>query len=504
LNINENHSELYTMGLKKKAVKGAGINVVANFSGFIFQTIGVIVLARLLTPKDFGLVAMVTVFSVWFMSFGQSGFTEYIIQKKNINNNEVNSIFWLHIFIACFLAIGFTLFGFYLVHFYAEPALWGIAAAMSTSFVLMALCTTHMAILIREMKFSSTAIIGLLSTILSIVFSITGAIAGMSYWAIVVRQLTIPLVTVIGAWILCKWRPGYPLKISNAFHGLKYAIQVYSNFSIGYLIRNIDKVLLGKFHGSEVLGNYDRSFYLSIMPVSQLVTPLNTVAQATLSRLRDDKERFSNYYINAVRMISFLGTIAALILTLSAQDIIYLVLGPEWKDAGAVVMAFGPGVSAMLIYSTYSWLHLSLGTPDRWLKWNLFASIFTIAAFVVAAPYGAVAMAGAYSSTAYILVIPALWYGGRPIDLNVKKVIGSLWANFASAVLVFIAWLIISKYWVSPRGLLGNLSLLMKVLIVSSIALVLYLSLVIIFQRNFQSIREVISITRLFLGKRKV
>ena len=502
MNKDENYSELSTVGLKRKAVKGAGVNVATNFFMFLFQTTGVVVLGRLLTPKDFGLVAMVTAFSLWFMNFGVNGFTEYIIQKKNLNNNEVNSIFWLHISISSFLAIIFTLFGFFLVYFYEEPKLWRIAMAMSTSFILMALCTTHITLLKREMKFSSTATVSLLAVILSVIFSITAAIVGMSYWAIVVRQLTVPLVSVIGAWILCRWRPGYP-KISDAFHAFKFAIQVYSNFSINYLTRNIDKVLLGKFHGSAVLGNYDRSYYLSMFPVVQLITPLHSVAQATLSRLRDDKERFTNYYIKAVSMVSFLGTAAALVLTLSAHDIIELLLGPEWKDAGPVVMAFGPGVAAMLIYGTYSWLHLSLGTPDRWLKWNLFAAAFTVAAFSVAAPYGAVAMALAYSGSAYVLVVPALWYGGRPIRLSIKSVTSSLWSNFASAVTVFIFWLIISKYCLPLSLFSGNLKLLINVLAVSTSALILYVSMVTVFQRNFQSIREVASFTKLFFDRRR-
>lgn len=501
LKKDHDYFELSTVGLKKKAVTGAGVNIITNFIGFLFQTLGVIILTRLLTPKDFGQVAMVTAFSLWPMNFGANGFTEYIIQQKQIFNYELNSIFWLHLFISSFLAIGFTLFGYFLVYFYSEPKLLGIAGAMSTSFIFVAMYTTHKAILVREMKFGSIAIVSLSAIILSIVASILAAIAGMMHWAVVIRQLTSPFVTVIGTWAVCHWRPQVPKKIANAVYGLKYAIKVYSNFSIGYVSRNIDKVLIGKFHGSAVLGNYDRSYYLSMIPIGQLLTPLHSVAQSTLSRLQDDKERYTNYYIKAVSMISLLGTAAALILTLSAKDIIYLLLGPEWKDAGPVVMAFGPGVSAMLIYGTHSWLHLSLGTPGRWMRWNLFASIFTIAAFAVAATYGSVAMAFAYSMTAYVLTFPALWYGGRPIELRITRIITSLWSNFVSAVLVFFTWLIISKYWLPLNLCSGNLNLFLNILIVSTGALIFYLSIVIVFQKNIRSITEIISIVRLFLSK---
>jgi PST family polysaccharide transporter len=488
--------------LKSKAVKGAGINVVAQFLGLIAHTVGVIVLARLLQPKDFGQVAMVTAFSLWFMNFGVNGFPEFIIQKKQISDEEINSIFWLHVIIATVLALGFTFLGFFLVYFYSEPALWGIAVAMSTSFVLMALSTSHLALLKRDMKFTSIACIELIAVIMSIVFSVAAAVGGMSYWAVVIRQLTLPVVSVIGAWILCPWRPGYPTHLSLALPGLKYAVQVYGNFSIGYLTRNIDKVLLGKYHGAGHLGNYDRAYHLSSLPANQLLSPLHSVALATLSRLTNDKERFIKYYTKAVAMVTFLGTLAALILTLSAETLIAMLLGPTWSDAGPVVMAFGPGIAAMLIYGTHTWLHLSLGTPNRWLRWNIFASIITIAAFLIAAPYGAVAMAVAYSATLYILVVPALWYAGRPIGFTVKTVLVSLWSYFASALLTGILWLYLSAYWPPLMNLLANLILLNRVLMTSLIATLLYIAIVILLQRGFRSIREITSFIGIFLSRK--
>ena len=231
-------------------MKGAGATVAAQFVGFFFNTAGVIVLARLLKPTDFGLVAMVTAFSLWVMNFGENGFAEFIIQREFISKEEVNSIFWLHTCVAMLFTIGFTFFGFFLVDFYSEPALWGIAVAMSTSFVLTAFSTSHLALLKREMRFTSIAFVGLVAVILSIIFAIIAAVAGMTYWAVVIRQLTISVVLVIGAWIFCPWRPVCPVHLSSALPGLKYALQVYGNFSLGYLTRNIDKVLLGKFHGS--------------------------------------------------------------------------------------------------------------------------------------------------------------------------------------------------------------------------------------------------------------
>lgn len=488
--------------LKAKAVKGAGINVIIQFLGLITNTVSVIILARLLTPKDFGLVAMVTAFSIWLMNFGENGFAEYIIQKREISKEEVNSIFWLHVLISSVFAVGFSLFGICLVNFYSEPSLLGISVAMAISFILIAFTTSPLAMLKKEMKFKPIAFVRLTAAVLSVSFAIAAALIGMSYWAIVIRQLTALVVVMVGAWVLCPWRPKRP-QIIKALEGFKYSLKVYANFSLSYAMRNIDKVLLGKFYGSEILGNYDRGYQLSMIPLNNLLTPLHNVALATLSRLKEDEKQFISYYSKAVGMVSFLGTAAALVLTLSANDIIYLLLGPEWSGTGSVVMAFGPGIAAMFIYGTHSWLHLSLGTPGRWLRWNIFSTIFTVTVFVIAARYGAVAMAIAYSATAYILVVPAIWYGGYPIGLELKSVISSLWANFASAILIFALWIIASKYWLELIEHSGNLILLFKISTVSIVALFLYLVLVVLFQRSFQSIRDISTFVKIFVGKSK-
>lgn len=487
--------------LKKTAVRSAGINVISNSIGFIFQTVGVIVLARLLTPKDFGLVAMVTAFSMWIMNFGINGFTEYIIQKKDIDTLEINSIFWTHLFLASLLSVCFILFGFFLVYFYKEPALSGISAVMASSFILYALFTCHFAVLKREMKFTYIASAQLIAVILSIGLSISAAVIGLGYWAVVIRQLTLPIITVIAAWIIRPWRPQRPQNLLNALPALKYAIKVYSNFSLSYLSRNIDNVLLGKFHGSTVLGNYDRAYYLSQQPIAQLLQPLTSVALATLSRIRQDKIKFAAYYIKVVSTISFIGMAVTISFMLTAQDLVLLLLGPAWTETGKILMALIPALAATLISGTNSWLYLSLGQPGRWFRWNIIATSFTILAFIIAAPFGAVAMGIAYSTKAYILLLPGLWYAGRPIQLSPKILLNSIWPYHSSAVIIAAFWLYISTHWMPLSIFLSELHIIIRVALVASTATFLYISLVVLFERSFKSVYDFIALVKLFFKR---
>lgn len=488
-----------TSALKKKAVRGAGVNVIAHTISFVLHTIGVIVLARLLTPKDFGLVAMVTAFSMWIMNFGLNGFTEYIIQKKDISTEDVNSIFWIHLSIATTLALAFILFGFVLVNFYKEPALLGIAAAMASSFILYALYTSHFALLQREMKFSFLAAVEVIAVVISTGLSIGAALGGMSYWAVVTRQLSLPIVAVIAAWCVSPWRPQRPKNLANTFPVLKYALKIYCNFSLNYFTKNIDKILLGRVHGSAVLGTYDRAYYLSQMPAEQLLRPLNSVTLATLSRIRDDKNRFITYYIKALSTVSFLGTMATVVLFLTAQDLVLLLLGPKWTETGRILMALTPGITALLISGTNSWLHLSLGTPGRWLRWNIVAAIVTVLSFLIALPYGAVAMGIAYSAKTYILLFPGLWYAGRPIQLRFGEIASSIWPYLLSAVLVAVSWICLSAYWSPLSMFLSQLPLALRVVLVAFIASISYLMFTAILERSFKSVYEIVSLVKLFL-----
>lgn len=492
--MTEDMPESEALALKNKAIRGASVNIAAQSVAIACQTVGAVVLARLLGPADFGLVAIVTAFSTWIANFGVNGFTEYIIYRPDLNKDEVVSIYWLHVLIASVLTAGFVGFGFALVGIYRQPGLSGIAAAMAASFVFYALSTTPIALLKREMKFAKVAMAELSGVVLSYILAIGGALAGFGYWSIVVRQLTIPAVLVLAAWILNPWRPKGPIRLKKAFPSLKYAVKVYVNLALGFLSNGLDKVLLGKFHGASLVGNYDRAYSIFSMPAAQLLTPLHNVALAALSRLQNDKDKFSAYFAKAVSLVTFPGVLASVLLTILAHDLVALLLGRNWVEAGFVVLALGPGIAAQLLYGSSSWLHLSLGTPDRWLRWNFVAGAVTVTLFVLAAPRGAVAMAAALSARSYILVVPAIWYGGRPIQLRLRDVFGNIWPYFLSGAIVLAVWFLLlgpGLSWdIVPKGA----SLVVRILVSSAIATVLYLALVVLLQRSFRSIRDVLSL----------
>ena len=497
----DEHGKASDQSLQTRAVKGAGVSVFAQLMSFVIQTVSVVVLARLLSPKDYGLVTMVTAFSMLLMNVSVNGFPEFIIQKKTISHTELTSVFWFNIIISALLMIGFVAAGPLLTSFYGNPEIQIIATALSVSIILQAVSTTHIALLNRNMEYGKVAANQLASDFISVMLAILLALMGYGYWAIVGRQLLAPCIMAIGGWTLCRWRPGKPRQSEFAFESVRFALRVYGNFAIGYLGRNLDKVLLGRFYGSAALGNYDRAYYLSSMPATQLVTPLHNVALATLSRMRDDAERFIRYYLSAISTIGFLGALAGLILTISGRDIIYIVLGPGWEEAGRVVTAFGPGVGAMIIYATHSWIHLSLAKPECWLRWSIAACILTAILFVIAAPHGPVVLATAYSLSFYVLLVPAIWYAGRPIGLKLDQIFSAIWHYFAAAL---VTWLILAGchvYFPDTARYFERLHTVERLCAIIPLATAIYVLLVASLQRDLSSIRNLIFYTRTMLSK---
>jgi O-antigen/teichoic acid export membrane protein len=487
--------------VKNKAVKGAGINILAQSISLIVHMGGVVILARLLRPDDFGLVTMVTAFSLLVMNFGINGFTEYIIQKKTLSHAELSTIFWLYTAIGVVLTLLFIIASPLLAMFYDEPKIISIAIVMAFGITIQAISAQHLALLKRNMEFKRLAINQLMGEVLSVLLAIGMAVLGMGYWAIAARQLSANVAIAAGAWVMSPWRPGLYLEKRKIGRILKYVINVYGNFTLGYFARNIDKVLLGRFLGSQVLGTYDRAYHLSSMPAEQLVTPLHSVALASLSRFRDDPERYSLYFNKALRVLAFIGALASLILTMTGNDLIFVLLGPGWEVSGHIVTAFGPGVAGMLICSTSSWLHLSLGRPDRWLRWNLMTFSLTVVGVAVAAYYSAIAVAAVYSISFNLMMIPSIWYAGKPIKLRITPILVNLWPFIGSAILIwFIWWILEFKVGILSSGLffsIGHISRVCTLILINSIAYICFVS---IFEGNFSAVQTIVSLaTTIFM-----
>jgi len=489
-------------GLKKRALSGAGVTVLSQVSMYGIQMIGTIVLARILTPDDFGLIAMVMAFSLLFQNFGMRGFTEATIQSDVINHKKISTLFWIHVALSVAIAILFMGLSPLIAWFYKDPRLVSIAIVVPVSFVFNALATQHLALLSRNMQFYKIAANEIAATTIGVIVAITLAWQGGEYWALVARRV-VPIMSIAaGAWILCRWLPGLPSLGTGVRPMLKFGINTYGNFAMNYLSRNLDKMLIGWRHGAQSLGQYERAYYLFVMPVNQLSYPLTNVAVAALSRLRDDPEKYRNYYLKALSILAFIGMPLSAILTLIGKDFLLLLLGPQWNKAGEIFSVFGPSIGILLIYGTHGWLHLSLGKADRWFRWGIIELILVVISFLIGLPFGAIGVAIAYATCFYVLFLPGLWFAGRPIHLKLISFISAIWKYYISALAAgLLCWLILYSFDISSNIFI-RLNIIVRIFISSTLCISLYLLIIVSFFQGKKAISDFIFLVRDMLPDR--
>jgi len=483
-------------GLRTRALKGASVTLIAQASIFCLGILGSIILARLLTPTDFGLVTMVLSFGMVLQSFGTNGFIEATIQREEVHHKQVSTLFWIGVALSFFLTLVFMALAPAIAWFYNEPRLKPIVLAFAGSILLAGLSTQHQALLKRKMQFYRVSAYETAATLISLAVAIAMAFWGWGHWALVARWVVSPLVISAGAWMLCGWRPGLPARGSGVRPMVRFALNTYGNYLLGYFGKTIDKILLGRFQGSYLLGNYDRAFQLANALPLQLLSALTGVAISAFSRLSRDPEKYRDTYLRTLSTIAFVCMPLSAVLTLAGEDLILLLLGPQWTTAGQVFSIFGSSIGVLSIYFTHAWLHLSLGTPDRWFRWGLLSFAITVVLFVIGLRYGVVGVAAAYTASLYILTVPGLWYAARPIRLSVSAIWSATWKYFISALAAgLLSWLLLHQSGATSNRFQA-LAVFPRIITAVCVCASLYLAMIVALYRGVKPITQLNSVLR--------
>jgi PST family polysaccharide transporter len=489
--------------LRRLAVRGAAVTVSAQGLALALQVVGTVILARLLTPADFGVVAMVTTFSLLLMSFGSNGFNEVIIQRDEMNRFQASNLFWITSAVGLILTIGFAAAGSLLARFYRNPLVAHVAVAMSAAIFITAASVIHLALLKRAMRFAAVSANDVVARAAYTAVTILLALRGWGYWALVAGIVAYALSTSIGALWLCRWVPGLPRRGVGTRAMLRFAANVYGRFSANYFARNFDNLLVGCQFNAAALGFYKKAYDLFALSASQLTAPLHNVALAALSRLNQDPARFRRYLANSLGIVAFVGMAAGANLTLVGKDVVRLALGPKWSESGRIFELFGPGIGVMLLYSTIGWIHLSIGKPGRWLRWTILEFAVTALLFTVALHWGPEGIAVAWSVSFWTLLIPAFWYAGRPIGFGVSSLIAAVWRYAVASLLAGLATAAIIRgtpFWSTPPDAKAALG---AIIIVSALFVTLYLGTVTLLHRGCAPLRQLLSLLREVAPRRR-
>lgn len=402
------------VNLGLRTARGGAITIASQALKFFLGMVGTVILARLLTPRDYGLVGMVAVVTGFISIFKDLGLSSATIQRADLNEGQISTLFWVNISFSVFTMFLTAAISPLVARFYGEPRLVLITIAYSVGFLLGGLTVQHEALLRRRMRFGLLAAAEIASLLVGLSTGIYLAWRGMTYWALVFSQLSQGLAYAIAVWFVCRWRPGLPVRDSGVRSLLAFGRNLTGFSIINYFARNLDNLLIGRFWGGVQLGLYARAYQLLMLPIDQISAPITSVAIPALSRLTDSPERYRNAYLRLIEKIAIM-TMPLMVLMIATSDwVVLLLLGPKWSGVSRLFALLAIAGFIQPVTSTTGWLYVTQGRTRQMFQWGLIGSTIIIASIVIGLPWGAVGVAASYSITFVLVVTPLLvWFVTR-------------------------------------------------------------------------------------------
>lgn len=421
--------------LKQRTIRGGLARLCAQAANFIIRGGSLMILARLLGPRDFGLVGMVTAFTGVLNLLKDFGLSSATIQRTSVTDEQISTLFWINMLVGALLGLLTVAMAPLIAAFYHEPRLFAVTAVLAAGFIFNAAGVQHSALLQRQMRFTTMAVIGVVSLIVGAAIAIGGAKAGYGYWALVAMTVSVPLTGTIGAWLAAGWAPGMPQRRTGIRSMMRFGGTVTLNGFVAYIAYNFDKILIGRYWGVDAIGIYGRAYQLVNIPTDNLNSAVGEVAFSALSRVQDDPSRLRNYFLKGYSLVLAMTLPLTIACVVFANDVVSVVLGPKWMDAVAIFRLLAPTIMIFALINPLGWLLLSLGLVRRSLNIALVFAPTIIAGYLLGLPYGPKGVAFAYSAVMALWVVPFIAWCVKGTAVSFWDVLLALIRPLAAGVL---------------------------------------------------------------------
>ena len=442
--------------LGQRAARGAVVTLAAQGARMLVQLASVVLLARLLAPHEYGLVAMVLAVVGVGEIFRDFGLSSAAIQTPVLTTPQRTSLFWINTAIGVALALLLVAAAPLIAAFYGEPQLVDIARALAPVFVANGLATQYRASLVRDLRFRALAAVDITSAALGLAAALVAAIAGAGVGALVLQQLAQALCLLVGLIAAGRWVPGLPRRGTPVRDLLGFGGNLVGSQLVGYLANNIDTVVIGVRLGAGPLGIYSRAFQLLMTPLNQVRSPLTSVALPVLSRLGDDAPRFERFIGLGQRALGYTLVAGLALVAAAAEPLTLVLLGRPWLEAAGILRLLAiAGVFQTLAFVGY-WVYLARGLTRTLLHYSMASACIRIACVLVGSQWGLLGVAVGYTVAPAISWPLSLWWLSRQSGLPVAPLYagaGRILACAASAGA--LAWGIAQA--VAPLGSVAQL-----------------------------------------------
>jgi PST family polysaccharide transporter len=434
------------MSLKEQAIKGTMWTTIQQWSNRFVSLITFSILARLLEPDSFGLIALAGTFLAFITLFVDQGFSTAIIQRKDLEPEHLDTAFWTNVAIGWVMAtITFGIAGFG-ADFFKEPSLTPVVRWLSLSFIISSFNSVQSAILTKRLEFKLLAMRSLISTFISAVVGITMAFMGYGVWSLVAQQLSGSFVGGIVLWQASDWRPQWKFSRKH-FHDLfAFGINLVGINILNFFVTRGDNLLIGYFLGSTALGYYDLAYRLLLVVTSLFVGVISSIAMPIFSSIQDDLPRLRKVLYEFVELTNTIAFPVFLGMSVLAPELIVVVFGEQWKPSIPVMQILS---LAGLLYGGFYFnapLMMAMGKPNWKFYLDIYRTIIYVSAFLVGVKFGIIGVSIAFVASAYlgsswvtIIIIQKL------IKINILTYLSSFFHPLVNSI-IMIVLIILVRY----------------------------------------------------------
>ncbi len=384
----------------------------AQIARIMIQILQVSILARLISPESYGLLAMAVAFTGIAEILRDFGLSTAALRSANLTSQQRSNLFWLNTASGTGLTLVIFLLSWPIAAFYGQHDLVILVQWISLAYLVSGVTVQFRVAISQQLRFRALAVCDVLPPIVALAAAIPVAAAGHSLAALIVLQLTGPLANLLCSTTLAKWFPGLPRKTEGMRDLISFGLGFLGSQILGYMTRNVDSIIIGRFWGPTTLGLYDRAFRLSVTPVNQINSPMTKVALPVLARVADDEQRFERGIRSAQLVACYVTATVLCIAAGLAGPIIDVLLGPEWAQAAPLFAILAISSVFRAIQQIAIWLQVAKGSSRSLFMSYLIGQPIIILAICCGIPWGATGIAvGSVFGYAIFWVFSMLWAG---------------------------------------------------------------------------------------------
>jgi PST family polysaccharide transporter len=403
--------------LGRSAARGGAVTLAGQGVRALVQVASIVVLARLVSPADYGYLAMVGAIVGAATILQDFGLSRAAVQAPVITVGQRDNLFWLNLGCGALAAVAVLAAAPAVAALYDEPVLADITRWLAVTFLLGGLAAQFRASLMRDLRFTAIATIDVAAPTLGLLVAVWVALADGSYQALVAQQVVAAVVVCAGSVLVARWLPGLPRRRESVRSFVSYGVHQLGAQLLNYVSMNADAVVVGARFGAASAGLYDRAFRMMMLPVRQLQFPVTRVAMPVLSRLQDDAENFGRFVVRGQAILLNLLAPVMLLGAATAGPVVEIALGARWLELAPLFAVLAVGGMFQAASFTSGWVFMATGTMRSQFRFALWSRPLVVVAVVAGSLWGVVGVAAAYGIASALLWPVSLWWAGRAAHL---------------------------------------------------------------------------------------